>query len=247
MSQSLGTKQEQYKLPVNYESFGKYVLGDVCPTTGTVFIKPVPKLVHTKGLVLRSGKVTHISLVAEKDQDECVPFARHDFNPTFSLCDQYVVVDGRSSTTKRKVNELFFNKIARASRAEVCFLPSGELVGSADPRLKRGGRNPKDQAEFAKLCTMTKEERIAVIKAGELETEGATKGKRVATGKSGKAKKTDKRWLKDRDMMWKFLQKADLVDYLTTGRIDEWDDDAFPFHRKKYTEELERMLKLELR
>ena len=89
MSQSLGTKQgttgtkqEQYKLPVNYESFGKYVLGDVCPTTGTVFVKPVPKLVHTKGLVLRSGKVTHISLVAEKDQDECVPFARHDFNPT---------------------------------------------------------------------------------------------------------------------------------------------------------------------
>ena len=212
------SKATQLQLPESFLTFGTYVLGDVCPTTGTIFVKPVPKLIHTKGLVLYKGKKQHISNVEAKHHDKCVPLA--DFTFDFAA--------SHKQGLKKKLN---FGKIARASRAEFCFLPSGELVGSADSRLTRGGRNPKDQVKFAGLSAMTKEQRIAVIKSGELESKGKTEGKKIATTK----KKTKGYVSADSRLMSKFIKRANAVEYLKTGETDDINisyNDAESRHRR---------------
>ena len=230
------SKATQFVLPQTYLNFGTYVLGDVCPTTGTIFVKPVPKLIHTKGLVLYKGKKTHIAGVKGTDHDDCVPYA--DFTFDFA----------KSSATAGSLwkNPLVFGKIARASRAEFCFLPTGELVGSADSRLTRGGRNPKDQVAYAKLCTMTQEQRIAVIKSGELDSKGKTEGKKIATTK----KKSRFETSADSRLMSKFIKRANAIEYLKTGHTEDinisYNEDSkngYPFHRADYRKELERMMR----
>lgn len=239
LKMSLSAKAQQFCLPSQtYLNFGIYELGDVCPTTGTIFVKPVPKLVHSKGLVLFKGTKKHIAGVKGKDHADCVPYADYSFD---------FAKTAHVGESKWWDKPLVFGKIARASRAEFCFLPTGELVGSVDKRLARGGRNPKDQVKYAKLSTMTKEQRIEVIKSGTLDSLGKSQGKKTATSKKIKSVYSDA----DTRLMGKFIKRANAVEYLKSGETDDinvsYEEDSkngFPFQRADYRKELERMMRI---